>query len=127
MKTYLNPIALTLFMRPRGRPVNSAIRQNIIELLFFMGKGYGYDIYKNYVALFSKVTMRSIYYHLKKGVELGEFEVERIEKEKGNYSWGEMAEKIYYKLGTKAAPKMDKKIKKYLDSKKELHKEKEIQ
>jgi hypothetical protein len=106
-------------MRPRGRPVNSAIRQNIVELLFFMGKGYGYEIYKNYVALFSKVTMRSIYYHLKKGLELGEFEIDKIEKEKGDYSWGEMAEKIYYRLGSKAAPKMDKRIKKYLDSKKE--------
>jgi hypothetical protein len=105
-------------MKARGRPVYSAIRQNIVELLFFMEKGYGYDIYRAYRELFPKVTLRSIYYHLKKGIELGEFEVERIEKEKGDYSWGEMAEKIYYKLGSKAAPTMDKKIKKYLESKK---------
>jgi hypothetical protein len=34
-----------------------------------------------------------------------------------------MAEKIYYKLGSNAAPTMDKKIKKYLESKKELKKD----
>ncbi len=120
MKTYLNHLLLTYSMK-RGRPVNSVIRQNIVELLYFMEKGYGYDIYKNYVELFPKVTLRSIYYHLRKGIELEEFVIERIEKEKGDYSWGEMAEKIYYKLGVKAAPKMDKKIKKHLDSKKGLN------
>jgi hypothetical protein len=102
-------------MKQRGRPVNSVIRQNIVEILFFLGKAYGYDIYKHYIELYPKVTLRSIYYHLKKGVDLGEFEVEKIEKEKGDYSWGEMAEKIYYKLGNNAKPKADKKVKSYFD------------
>ena len=30
----------------RGRPVKSLIRQNVVEILYIMGKGYGYDIYK---------------------------------------------------------------------------------
>jgi hypothetical protein len=102
-------------MKTRGRPVSSAIRQNIVEILFFLGKGYGYDIYKTYLGLFPRVTLRSIYYHLRKGLELGEFEVERIEKEKGNYSWGETAEKIYYKLGSKAAPKGEERIRKFIE------------
>jgi hypothetical protein len=89
----------------RGRPVNSVIRQNIVEILFDIGKGYGYDIYKKYLLHYPEVTLRSIYYHLKKGTEIGEFEIERIEKEKGDYSWGETAEKIYYKLGKSASPK----------------------
>ncbi len=115
MKTYLKRTGLTWLMN-RGRPVSSAIRQNIVELLYFMGRGYGYDIYKNYVQLFPRVTIRSVYYHLRKGIVLGEFEIDRIEKEKGDYSWGEMAEKIYYKLGPKAAPKMDKRIKKHFEN-----------
>ncbi len=102
-------------MKARGRPVTSAIRQNIVEILFFLGKGYGYDIYKTYCSLFPKVTLRSIYYNLRKGIELGEFEIEKIEKEKGDYSWGEMAEKIYYKLGEKAMPKGEQRIKSFLE------------
>jgi len=98
-------------MKQRGRPVNSVIRQNIVEVLFYLGKGYGYDIYKYYVQVFPKVTLRSIYYHLKKGVDLGEFEIAKIEKEKGDYSWGEMAEKIYYRLGKSAKPKGNNKLK----------------
>jgi len=65
----------------RGRPVRSVIRQNVVEILFHLGKAYGYDIYKIYKAVFPKVTLRSIYYHLKKGVSLGEFKVEKIEQE----------------------------------------------
>ena len=62
----------------RGRPVQSPIRQNIVELLYFLKKGYGYDVYKVYKSIFPAVTMRSIYYHLKKGVALGEFKVDKI-------------------------------------------------
>ena len=98
----------------RGRPVYSAIRQNIVEILFFLGKGYGYDIYRIYREVFPKVTLRSIYYHLNKGVALGEFKIEKIEREKGDYSWGETAEKIYYSLGENAFPRGDARVKEYL-------------
>jgi len=97
-------------MRLRGRPPNSAIRQNITEILSVIGKGYGYDIYKTYVSIYPKVTMRSIYYHLRKGLELGEYEIEKVKKEKGDYSWGELAEKVYYKLGENARPRGDKRV-----------------
>jgi len=102
----------------KGRPVKSEIRQNIVEILFFMKQGYGYEIYKAYIAIFPKVTMRSIYYHLKKGVSLEEFKVSKIEKEKGDYSWGPEAEKIYYGLGTSAKPTSNEKAKEYFESKK---------
>ena len=102
----------------KGRPVKSEIRQNIVEMLYFMKEGYGYEIYRAYVAIFPKVTMRSIYYHLKKGVNLHEFKVSKIEKEKGDYSWGPEAEKIYYSLGNNAKPSSNEKIKEYFESKK---------
>ena len=102
---------------PKGRPVKSEIRQNIVEILYFMKQGYGYEIYKVYVAIFPKVTMRSIYYHLRKGVNLNEFKVSKIEKEKGDYSWGPEAEKVYYSLGDNAKPLVNEKVKEYFESK----------
>lgn len=101
-------------MEKRGRPVASIIRDNIAEILFHMGKAYGYDIYKVYAAVYPKATMRSIYYHLKKGVDIGEFEVEEITTEHGNFSWGDSAQKIYYKLKN-ARPKGNEKVRDYLD------------
>jgi|TARA_Y100000310_G_scaffold345431_1_gene464886 hypothetical protein len=102
----------------KGRPVKSEIRQNIVEILYFMKEGYGYEIYKAYVAIFPKVTMRSIYYHLRKGVDLNEFKVSKVEKEKGEYSWGPEAEKIYYGLANNAKPVGNEKVKEYFEKKK---------
>ena len=64
--------------------------------------------------------MRSIYYHLKKGLSLEEFKVEKIQVEKGDYSWGSSAEKVYYTLGKKAKPRIDERVKKYLENIKNL-------
>lgn len=99
----------------RGRPVRSQIRQNMVEILYFMGSASGYDIYKVYRAVYPRVTLRSIYYHLKKGTQTGEFRVEKIEKVKGEYSWGPEAEKTYYRLGPNAKPSMDKNVREHLD------------
>lgn len=109
---------------PRGRPIKSEIRQNMVEILYFLKKAYGYEIHKVYNDIFPKATLRSMYYNLRKGVELGEFKVEKIASEKGDYSWGAEAEKIYYVLGPKAKPKADLKVKKYLDKKKASQKKK---
>ncbi len=108
----------------RGRPVRSIVRENIGEILFFLGKGYGYEIYRIYTELFPKVSMRLIYYHLKKGVELKEFKIEKVEKVKGDYSWGSEAEKTYYALD-RAKPKGDAKVKEYLDKLNKLLKKSE--
>ena len=101
----------------RGRPVGSAVRQNVVEILAVLGKGHGYQIYKIYRELFPKVTLRVIYYHLKKGISLGEFEIEKVEKERGDYSWGSEAEKIYYRLGPKAKAQGDARVRAYVDAK----------
>ncbi|NQU78354.1 hypothetical protein HQ545_01155 [Candidatus Woesearchaeota archaeon] len=110
-------------MKP-GRPLKSHIRQNIVEILYILGSGYAYEIYKIYREIFPKISMRSVYYHLKKGVETQEFVVKEIKKEKGEYSWGAEAEKIYYALGPDAGPKLDPMVKEFFDERnsKELKK-----
>lgn len=102
-------------MAIRGRPVRSPIRQNIIEILHFLKKGYGYQISKIYNQIFPAVTQRSVYYHLNKGVKTKEIVVHKIELEEGNFSWGSQAEKIYYTLGKEADPKGEKRVKEFLD------------
>ena len=62
----------------RGRPVKSNIRQNIAELLNVIKEGYGYEVAKKYLEIFSAVSQRVIYYHLKKGVTLGEFKISKV-------------------------------------------------
>lgn len=103
---------------PRGRPNKSQIRQNIIEILYFKGKEYGYNIYKIYMEIFHPCTQKSIYYHLAKGVQTKEFKVSEIRTETGDFSWGSSVEKIYYELGPAANPKVLKEVKDYFDNKK---------
>jgi len=98
----------------RGRPSKSEIRQNITDMLFYMGKAYGYELYKKYLMIFPKCTREVIYYHLKKGVVLGEFAVAEVRQEKGDFSWGGVAEKTYYELGPNAQPRQSKRLEKAL-------------
>ncbi|MBU1974477.1 MAG: hypothetical protein KKH52_03725, partial [Nanoarchaeota archaeon] len=89
----------------KGRPTKSVIRQNVVEILYYLGQGYGYQIAKIYNEIFPTVTQRSVYYHLRKGKETKEIKMHKIEQEQGNFSWGSVVEKIYYTLGEKAAPR----------------------
>jgi hypothetical protein len=86
----------------RGRPIGSKVRQNMVEILHYAKQLHGYHIYSIYKQLFPQVTMRAIYYHLKKGVETKEFKIAETRKEKGNYSWGAEVERTYYTLGENA-------------------------
>ncbi len=90
--------------RPRGRPVHSVVRYNMVDILGYTGKAYGYEIYKHYRTLFPKITLRLIYYHLHKGVTLGEIEKVEVKKKKGDYSWGSETEQHYYKVGRNGNP-----------------------
>ena len=92
------------------RPVHSEIRQNMIDILYHLGIGYGYQIYQIYRSVFPSCTSEVIYYHLKKGLSLGEFQVEKTSKEKGDYSWGPVAEKTYYSLGKNAKPRTNRRV-----------------
>ena len=102
---------------PRGRPIKSPIRQALIEILHIMGKAYGYELYKVYDAVFPKATLRAVYYNLRKGVELGELKINTVKLEKGDYSWGSEAEKIYYELGPQAKAIGDSKVREYFEKK----------
>ncbi|MFH1408933.1 MAG: hypothetical protein ABIH34_03425 [Nanoarchaeota archaeon] len=86
---------------PRGRPTRSQVRERIKAIISENKHAYGYDIYRKYTEKHGPVTMRLVYYHLKKGVALGEITVQKIEEEKGDYSWGDSAKKVYYKLSGK--------------------------
>lgn len=86
----------------------------MIEILFYLGEAYGYQIYKVYKNVFPAVTLRSMYYHLKKGTDLGEFQKLRVDKDQGDYSWGPSAERIIYKLGPQAKPKGDSRVEEYV-------------
>ena|SRR3989344_301520 len=114
IETYINQKHKKRGM-PRGRPPKSPIRQNIVDLLAVMKKGYGYDIYKHYKQIFPQATMRSIYYQLKRGLALGEIKVQKIEKEKGEFSWGSEVEKVYYELGLAAKPRVNHLVKEFFD------------
>ena len=107
------------FMK-RGRPVGSIVRQTIVNILFQLRKAHGYHIYKVYKELDSKISIRLVYYHLKKGVETEEFKLSKITKEEGDYSWGSQAEKHYYELGLNATVRNDTKIKNLLETRKDL-------
>ncbi len=94
-----------------GRKPNSEIRKNLVELLFFLKESYGYDLYKKYLAVFNKkVSIRSIYYHLNKGVELGIFQIREIQQVRGEYSWGEKVQRIIFSLGKEANPKGSREV-----------------
>lgn len=100
----------------RGRPTGSPVRQNITELLAQFGELHGYDVYKHYIKLFPKASMRAVYYCLRNGVKKGYFKIAKVEKQAGTYSWGPEAQRVYYALGEAAKPVGDVKVKKYFES-----------
>ncbi len=102
-------------MTTKGRPPRSDIRDNLIEILYYLEKSYGYQLCKIYFEIFPKVTSRSIYYHLKKGVLTQEIEVEEVKTEHGEFSWGSSVEKIIYRLGPKALPKGNNRVKEAIE------------
>jgi len=100
--------------KKKGRQVGSDIRDNLVELLYFLGSSYGYDLYKKYLKVFGRVSRRSVYYHLRKGVDLGIFKIERVEDVKGDYSWGAGVRRIVYALGPAATPRASIRVKEKL-------------
>jgi hypothetical protein len=101
----------------RGRPNKSIVRQNLIDILFFKKVACGYELHKIYCDIFPKTSRENVYYNLRKGVKLGEFNVE-VKKVEGDYSWGRFAEKIFYSLGSFANPRKNDLVSSYFDKKK---------
>ncbi|PIY60010.1 hypothetical protein COY95_04035 [Candidatus Woesearchaeota archaeon CG_4_10_14_0_8_um_filter_47_5] len=104
--------------RTRGRPPESLVRQRIIDILFAHGPLHGYALSAIYDDIFPPASRRLIYYHLKKGVELGEIELKEIATQSGDYSWGKAAERVYYTMGKSAHPRILKRVKNYKKQKK---------
>jgi len=73
------------------------------QILDGVGAAYGYEVYKIYKAAFEPVSLRSMYYHLKRGVTLGEFKQVGSKQETGPYTWGRESTHIYYALGDAAS------------------------
>lgn len=87
-----------------ARPFGSKIRQNLIEILFYLKQGYGYELHKLHCALFEECTREVVYYHLKRGVDREEFTIAEVSDEQGTFSWGTSVRKIKYALGKNAKP-----------------------
>jgi hypothetical protein len=64
--------------------------------------------------VFGPVNIRSVYYNLMKGKDLGIFKVVGVEKVEGDFSWGPSVERIVYSLSNQARPKNDPKVKELL-------------
>ncbi len=73
------------------------IRNRIIELLR-SGPKHGYALYKEYCKRFGKISLRLFYYHLHKGLEEGIFELASEQEVQGDFSWGRLSRRKYYKL-----------------------------
>ncbi len=98
-------------MSKLGRKPNSSIRKNLVEILFFLKEAYGYQLYKIYSYVFEKkISIRSIYYNLTKGVELGVFKIKDVQEASGDYSWGNNVQRIIFSLGKEAHPEGSEKI-----------------
>ncbi len=101
--------------RAAGRPLGSDIRDHIVEILFIRKCGYAYELAKIHNDIYRKVTPRTIYYHLTRGLLTEEFVIQEIREEIGEFSWGKSVEKIYYALGPSAKPQGDVQVKEYMD------------
>ena len=83
----------------RGRPAGSIARENILKIVAALGISYGYEVYKIYKEFFGKITLRNIYYNLRKGVELLQLAEVGAHEILGNFTWGRIVERKYYILG----------------------------
>ena len=102
----------------RGRPVGSDIRQRLIDILAVKGQAYGYELHKIYCELFPPCTREVVYYHMRTGVKLGQFVIDKVVDEKGEYSWGPTVQKTYYRIGPAAQPRQNEAIDRNLKARK---------
>ncbi len=94
----------------RGRKPNSRIRQNLVEMLYFLESINGYEAYKMYMSIFDSCSQRSIYYHLSRGIETNEFCIDSVQTQTGDFSWGKNSQHVYYRLGKSAKPQIKKSV-----------------
>lgn len=100
----------------KGRPTGSTVRDRVINILYQYDHLHGYKLHEIYENVYEEVSRRLIYYHLDKGVELGEIQLHSVEEQRGEYSWGDKVQRKRYELGPNAEPTFDKAIKNYKDA-----------
>ncbi len=100
----------------RGRPPNSPVRDRMQMIVDALGVTYGYEIHKAYEEIFEPIELRSMYYHLKKGVQLNEFEEVGVEKVKGPFTWGDVSIRKYYILGPEAEKRATEEVQKIIEN-----------
>lgn len=100
----------------QGRPVGSSVRDRMVNILYHYDHLHGYKIHDIYETVYEEVSRRLIYYHLDKGVKLGEFQLHSVEEQRGEYSWGDKVQRKRYELGPNAEPSFDKRLKNYKDA-----------
>ncbi|MFO7872169.1 MAG: hypothetical protein R6U26_00830 [Candidatus Undinarchaeales archaeon] len=100
----------------RGRPPNSPVRDRMQMIVDALGVTYGYEIHKAYEEIFEPIELRSMYYHLKKGVELNQFEEVGVEKVKGPFTWGDVSIRKYYILGPEAEKRATAEVQKVIEN-----------
>ncbi|MGM5480804.1 MAG: hypothetical protein ACQESE_00170 [Nanobdellota archaeon] len=103
---------------PRGRPTYSLVRERLKQLLYLLGPLTAYDAHKHYTKLFAKTSRRNVYYQLSKGEEMGLFKIDRVEEEQGDYSWGSISRKVYYKLAGKTPVNIEDRVRNYAQKEK---------
>lgn len=101
---------------PRGRPLKSEVRERLVTILNYLDTAYGYQIAKIYNEVYPQVTQRLVYYHLRTGIKTGDFILQEVKQEKGEYSWGTTVEKTYYILGPNAKPKDEPRVEKLIQT-----------
>lgn len=73
----------------------SLVRERILQILYYVGYSYPYEIYKIYKSLYGKVCLRNVYYNIRKGIEAGDIKVLKVETVDGNFTWGDKTKRIY--------------------------------
>lgn len=95
-KEGLKPFAIVDMPLHKEQEVHS-IRARIVDILK-EGPAYGYEIFKKYRSRHGNISMRLIYYHLKRGESEGLFEIGEIREMTGDFSWGVSSRRKYYQL-----------------------------
>lgn len=98
-----------------ARPRNSIIRKRLIDILFYLGKAHGYELWKVYTSIYSNISNRIVYYHLKVGCNFEEFNLEEVNIKNGDFSWGNSAKELIYSLGKNAKPNPNEDLKEKIE------------
>ncbi len=94
-----------------ARPRKSLIRDRLVNILYYLNESHGYFLWKIYNSIYKNISSRVVYYHLDVGQDMKIFEIKKIKKSSGDYSWGNSSKNIIYKLSENADPNPERGLK----------------